>query len=218
MKNGIDQDVVDVTLKELASIEKSMTEEKGKGEGDLEALAKATKEAEEKKKEEEEEKKRKEAENKEEGEGGEDDEEIEKALQGEIDQELVKASDAFASLEKSVNDGMADLKGQVEDLMKSVSSVVKINIAQAKVIGALTKSIQDMGGLPAPSRTHLGKGKQEEGGELKKSASEAREALTKAVQDGKVRAEYLSISAVRGFKSLPDDVLEAAGLKGFAIE
>lgn len=216
MKNGIDQNVVDETLKELADIEKSMTEEKGKGEGDLEALEKAAKEAEEKKKkEDEEEKARKEA-------GGEevdDVDDLEKALQGELDQELVKASEAYASLEKSVTAGMSDLKGQVESLMKSVASVVKINIAQAKVIGALTKSVQDMGGLPVGgSRTHIGKGKQENNNELKKSISEAREALTKAVQDGKVRPDYLSISAVRGFKSLPDDVLEASGLKGFEIE
>lgn len=209
MKNGIDQNVVDETLKDLADIEKSMTEEKGKGEGDLEALAKAAKDAEKG-----EEKDKKDGQEEDEGE-----EEIEKALEGEIEQELVKASEAYASLEKSVTEGMADLKGQVETLMKSVASVVKINIAQAKVIGALSKSVQEMGGKPVGgSRTHLGKGEQEEGSELKKSASEAREALTKAVQDGKVRPDYLSISAVRGFKSLPDDVLEAAGLKGFAIE
>ena len=132
------------------------------------------------------------------------------------DEALIEASEAYAALEKSVDDGMGSLDTKFELLQKSVTSLTGLCIAQSKVIAALSKSVKGIsdadGGKPVVrSKTELGLG-GDELKDLKKSLSEARELLEKAVEDETVDPRYLGIFGVHGISGLPEDIQKKIGL------
>lgn len=151
---------------------------------------------------------------------------LEKSAQDEnYDEELVKASDAFASLEKSVQEMTTGLAGEVDSLKKSVAALLNLNIKQAKVIASLAKSrhedmeriqksVSELGAKPlSPGQAKFGIGGVEVAEELTKSISEISESLTKAVQTGQVDARHLSIfGTYKDVGRLPEDVKKIIGL------
>lgn len=141
------------------------------------------------------------------------------------DEELVKASEAFASLEKSVQEMTTGLAGEVDSLKKSVAALLNLNIKQAKVIASLAKSrhddmerieksVSELGAKPlSPGQAKFGIGGVEVVEELTKSISEISESLTKAVQAGQVDARHLSIfGTYKDVGRLPEDVKKIIGL------
>lgn len=153
------------------------------------------------------------------GEGGDDEgdggDPIDKSEDEDFTEELIKASQAYADLEKSVTEGIESVNSEVSCLQKSVESLLALSVKQAKVIGSLVKSVQEIGAQPVgASKTQLGVGSQQDDGkEMTKSVSEISDLLLKAVQEDKVDARYLSIFGT--YKTpdvLPAEVKEAIGL------
>lgn len=153
------------------------------------------------------------------GEGGDDEgdggDPIDKSEDEDFTEELIKASQAYADLEKSVTEGIESVNSEVSCLQKSVESLLALSVKQAKVIGSLVKSVQEIGAQPVgASKTQLGVGSQQDDGkEMTKSVSEISDMLLKAVQEDKVDARYLSIFGT--YKTpdvLPAEVKEAIGL------
>lgn len=132
--------------------------------------------------------------------------------------ELVKASEMYAELQKSVETGIGNVAGDIATLQKSQASLVKLSIGQANVIGALTKSVKDMMSLVGkqptiPNKAVLGVGERDKDTGLKKSVSEISESLNKAVSEGKVPSAWLSIwGTYRDVDRFPEDVKTALGL------
>ena len=133
--------------------------------------------------------------------------EVEKSQDEDYDDELVKASEAYASLEKSVVEGIGEIGGGMETMSKSIAALMNLNIKQAKVIAGqakqneelvksiqeLVKSVQELGGQPvAPNKAVLGVGGHDET-PIAKSTSDVRELLIKAVFDKKVDSRWLSL-------------------------
>lgn len=153
------------------------------------------------------------------GEGGDDEgdggDPIDKSEDEDFTEELIKASQAYADLEKSVTEGIESVNAEVSCLQKSMESLLALSVKQAKVIGSLVKSVQEIGAQPVgASKTQLGVGSQQDDGkEMTKSVSEISDMLLKAVQEDKVDAQYLSIFGT--YKTpdvLPAEVKEAIGL------
>lgn len=141
------------------------------------------------------------------------------------DEELVKASEAFASLEKSVSEMGYGVTTEINDIKKSLTALLNLNIKQAKVIATLaksqnevneqlTKSISFVGSQPTmPNKAVIGTGTSIESNELKKSISEVSELLVKAVQEKKIDSRYLSIFGThKDVSMLSDDVKKIIGL------
>ena len=132
--------------------------------------------------------------------------------------ELVKASEMYADLQKSVEKGIGNVAVDIAGLQKSQADLLKLGIAQANIISTLTKSVQDLmkvaGKQPmAPNSAKLGIGDDGSDGQLKKSATEITEALTKAVRDAKVDPRYLTDWGVyRNVDRLPDEVKKEIGI------
>lgn len=146
---------------------------------------------------------------------GEDDEDGEPVNKSEEDftEELIKASEAYASLEKSVSEGIGEVNTEVSELKKSMSSLLELNIKQAKVLGSLYKAVKEMGAAPiGRSRTELGLGSRN-AENLEKSVPEITELLIKAVQEKKIDAHYLSTyGTYKTLDVLPDEVKTAIGI------
>lgn len=241
----VNQEALDKAMEELDDLEKSVTEEP---KDELDELTKSLKEElgdeltkshkEPGKKEKEKKKKEEEGaepvpedeDDDDDEDEDEDDEDTEKytdhrkSQDENYDEELVKASDAFASLEKSVQEMTTGLAGEVDSLKKSVAALLNLNIKQAKVIASLAKSrhedmerieksVTGLGAKPlSPGLAKFGLG-GEGVEELTKSISEISESLTKAVQAGQVDARHLSIfGTYKDVGRLPDDVKKIIGL------
>lgn len=153
------------------------------------------------------------------------DDDTEKSQQQEFDDELIKASEAYASMESSVRHGIESIHCELDALRKGMAATMNLCIKQAKVIaqfaksmpdlGEMAKSIQTLGGQPmAPNKAVLGIGSMDDPTEaLQKSVSEVQDLLQKAVQDGKVDARYLSIyGTYKDINRLPVDVRDIIGL------
>jgi Mg2+ and Co2+ transporter CorA len=216
----LEKSVPETKSDELDELTKSLEEELG------EDLSKSQEELDEdlSKSEKEEEKEEKKEEKEEEDKGGEP-EPIDKSQDDNYDEELVKASEAFASLEKSVSAIGNGLGEEIYDLKKSLAALLNLNIKQAKVIASLAKSRNEdmerieksmsaLGSKPViPGQACFGLGAGEHVEELAKSISEISELLTKAVQEKKVDARYLSIfGTTKDVGRLPDDVKKIIGL------
>jgi len=151
----------------------------------------------------------------EDGEDGEDGEDVNKSEDNEeFTEELIKASEAYASLEKSVSEGIGEVNTEVSELKKSMSSLLALNVKQAKVIGSLFKAVKEMGAAPiGRSRTELGLGGSRNKEEMEKSVPEITELLLKAVQENKIDAHYLSMyGTYKTTDVLPDEVKTAIGI------
>lgn len=140
-----------------------------------------------------------------------------------FDDELVKASEAYADLEKSVVRGFGVIADQIDTLSKSLAANMNLNIKMAKVIAELSKSRKEdvealteisksIGATPvAPGKAVLGLGGNQD--PIKKSVSEITMDLTKAVQDGRVEARFLSIYGThKDADRLPESVRKEIGL------
>lgn len=164
-----------------------------------------------------------------EGEDDDDEDDCNKSESGEYDDELVKASEAYASLEKSVMEGMGELGGELDTMRKSLAALMNLNIKQAKVIAGqtrqtedllksvqdLVKSVESFGAQPVGvSSTKLGVGSAAGPEEpVKKSHSEIQEALIKAIDEGKIAAHCLSIyGTYKDINRLPQDARKAIGM------
>lgn len=157
-------------------------------------------------------------------EGGEP-EDMGKSDDSDFDDELIKASEAYADLTKSVEVGIGGIFSELDFMKKSMAALMNLNIKQAKVIAefaksrkeeteAITKSLATIGAAPTiPGKAVIGIGASEAPAELKKSTSEITELLVKAANDGKIDARYLSIyGTYKTVDSLPDSVKQTIGI------
>lgn len=148
-----------------------------------------------------------------------------KSDDSDFDDELIKASEAYADLTKSVEDGIGGIFSELDSMKKSMAALMNLNIKQAKVIAelaksrkeeteAITKSLATIGAAPTiPGKAVIGIGASEAPAELKKSTSEITELLVKAANDGKIDARYLSIyGTYKTVDSLPDSVKQTIGI------
>ena len=226
------QEALNKAMEELEEVEKSMQQEE---ESELDALTKAL-EAEigepmsksEDEADEDLSKSEQEPDGDEDGKDDDDDgdgkDEMGKSDDFEFDDELVKASEAYDELTKSVHDGIGSVLGEMDSIKKSMAALMNLNIKQAKVIAELVKSRKDdvnamaemaksIGSVPvAPGKAVLGMGNDGSHGILQKSVSEVHESLLKAVSEGKVNAQYLSIfGTYKDVERLPQEVRQAIG-------
>jgi Mg2+ and Co2+ transporter CorA len=160
--------------------------------------------------------------------GDDDDDDVEKSDDATYDDELVKASEAYASLEKSVMEGMGELGGELDTMRKSMAALMNLTIKQAKVIAGqakandqlvksvedLAKSVQALGAQPVgASKTVLGVGSVADEEPVKKSHSEIQDALIKAIDEGKIAAQCLSIyGTYKDINKLPKEARTAIGM------
>lgn len=148
-----------------------------------------------------------------------------KSDDSDFDDELIKASEAYADLTKSVEVGIGGIFSELDFMKKSMAALMNLNIKQAKVIAefaksrkeeteAITKSLATIGAAPTiPGKAVIGIGASEAPAELKKSTSEITELLVKAANDGKIDARYLSIyGTYKTVDSLPDSVKQTIGI------
>lgn len=197
---------------ELDELTKALEEELG---DDLSKACKDDKEDEEKEKSDDEEKDEKDAEPQPFGKSQDDD----------YDEELVKASEAFASLEKSMGESIGSLAGDINDLRKSLAALLNLNIKMAKVTTSLAKSRQEdtdritksmtvLGSAPvAPGRAVIGIGNAVPAETIEKSVPVIREALIKSVSEGKVEAKWLGVyDRFKTTDIFTDEVKSALGI------
>ena len=136
----------------------------------------------------------------------------------ELHAEMVKASEEFADLRKSVETGTAGIDAKLDTLLKGMTLLSTVVFKQASVVGTLTKSVQDVaaqaGKQPiGASKTQLGAKELDKGGQMKKSRTEVQADLKKAVDDGTVKPYFLSAFASKGVAGLPADVMKIIGLE-----
>ena len=146
-------------------------------------------------------------------------------------EELVKASEAYASLEESIQKSHGGIQEQLSTMCKSMGALLNLNLKMAGVISAqstelaglkksreldldaMQKSIATLGGQPVvPNKAVLGKGTLDEE-PMTKSVSEVNELLLKSVQEGKVDSRYLGIYGTYKIpECLPADVRKVIGI------
>lgn len=119
--------------------------------------------------------------------------------------ELVKASEAYASMEESVRKSHQAIEGGMDDLRKAVAALTNLTIKQAMVITDMVKSRQEdsdlmrksmsaIAAIPTvPNKAVLGIGSADESEPLQKSVSEVRELLIKAVTEKRVAPQWLGL-------------------------
>lgn len=147
-----------------------------------------------------------------------------KSDNNEFADELIKASEAYADLEKSVQDGIGGVLDELDSIKKSMAALMNLNIKQAKVIAELVKSKQGesesiskslaaLAGAPMiPNQAKIGLGGEQEES-IKKSVSEITELLIKSVQEGSTDARYLSLYGThKTLECLPESVRKTIGL------
>lgn len=147
-----------------------------------------------------------------------------KSENDEFADELIKASEAYADLEKSVQDGIGGVLGELGSIKKSMAALMNLNIKQAKVIAELvksrqgeseniTKSLAALAGAPMiPNQAKIGLGGEQEE-TIRKSVSETTELLIKSVQEGSTDARYLSLYGThKTIECLPESVRKTIGL------
>jgi hypothetical protein len=136
----------------------------------------------------------------------------------ELHAEMVKASEEFADLRKSVEAGTAGVDAKLDTLLSGMKLLSTVVFKQASVVGHLTKSVQDVsaqaGKQPVgASKTQLGADKTDQGEQMVKSRTEIQADLKKAIDDGTVKPYFLSAFASKGVLGLPDDVKKIIGLE-----
>ena len=131
---------------------------------------------------------------------------------------MVKASEEFADLRKSVEAGTASTDAKLDAMQKSIALIAKVVFKSASVVGTLTKSVQDVSATAGKqpvgaSKTQLGTDNTNQGQLMEKSRTEIQADLKKAVDDGTVKPYFLSAFASKGVAGLPDDVKKIIGLE-----
>lgn len=151
--------------------------------------------------------------------------EMEKSEGSDFDDELIKASEAYDELTKSVEGGIGAVLTELDTMKKSMAALMNLNIKQAMVIAELVKSRKDdvaamaemvksVGATPvAPGKAVFGLGGAEEVGKIEKSHGEIVMELTKAVQEKRVEARFLGwYGTHKDASRLPDNVKKEIGL------
>lgn len=153
-----------------------------------------------------------------------DEDDLDKSDGEEFGDELIKASEAYASLEKSVNEFGMSVSEELDTMRKSMAALMNLNIKQAKVIASLAKSIPEMGAITksmadlasqptSPSKAILGIKDSDSTEPLQKSISEVTGLLTAAVSAGKIDARHLSVfGTYKDVTRLPKEVQTIIGL------
>lgn len=137
----------------------------------------------------------------------------------EIHAEMVKASEEFIDLRKSVEAGNEGIEAKIDLLQKSIALLSTVVFKQAAVVGKLTKSVQDTvaeaGKKPVgQSKTVLGKGDGGGAAEpMEKSRTEIQAELKKAIEDETIKADALSRFAIRGKAGLTAPEKKIIGLE-----
>jgi Mg2+ and Co2+ transporter CorA len=218
------KEALEKAMQELDDVEKSI---QGEEESELDALTKALEEEigeDLSKSDDAADEDLAKSEDEEEDEKDEDDDDMDKSDMSDFDDELVKASEGYADLTKSVEEGIGGVLDELDAMKKSMAALMNLNIKQAKVIAELVKSRKDdvaaitdmaksIGAAPmAPGKAVFGVGGAQEQ-KIEKSASEITMDLTKAVQDGRVEARFLSIYGThKDVDRLPESVRKEIGL------
>ena len=135
-----------------------------------------------------------------------------------LHEEMVKASEEFADLRKSVEAGTAGVDAKLDTLLSGMKLLSTVVFKQASVVGHLTKSVQDVsanaGKQPVGgSKTQLGTKELDQGNQMEKSRTEIQADLKKAVDEGTVKPYFLSAFASKGVAGLPADVKKIIGLE-----
>ncbi|MCK5607618.1 hypothetical protein KAR91_37385 [Candidatus Pacearchaeota archaeon] len=137
----------------------------------------------------------------------------------EIHEEMVKASEEFIDLRKSVEAGTEGIAAKLDLLQKSIVLLSTVVFKQAAVVGKLTKSVQDTvaeaGKKPVgQSKTVLGKGAGGGAEEpMEKSRTEIQAELKKAVEEGTIKADALSRFSIRNIAGLTAPEKKIIGLE-----
>jgi hypothetical protein len=135
-----------------------------------------------------------------------------------LHEEMVKASEEFADLRKSVEVGTAGTDAKLDTLLKGMALLSTVVFKQAAVVGTLTKSVQDVSAAAGKkpvgaSKTQLGTKILDKGAPMEKSRTEIQADLKKAIDEGTVKPYFLSAFASKGVDGLPDDVKTIIGLE-----
>ena len=218
-----EQEALNKAMEELDQVEKSL---QGEEESELDALTKALEEelGEDLSKSEDPAEDDLSKGHKEPDGDGKEDKGMEKSDDYGFDDEIIKASEAYDELTKSVQDGIGSVLEEVDSIKKSMAALMNLNIKQAKVIAELVKSRKDdvnamaemaksVGSAPvAPGKAVLGMGNDGSIGNLQKSVGDVHEALLKAVSEGKVNSHYLAVfGTYKDVERLPQEVRQAIG-------
>lgn len=223
------QEALQKAMQELDDVEKSI---QGEEESELDALTKSLEdEIGEDPTEADLSKGHKEPDGDEDGEDGdgdgkkEDDDDMNKSDMSDFDDELVKASEAYDELTKSVEGGIGAVMAEMDSMKKSMAALMNLNIKQAKVICELVKSrhedvsamaemAKSVGATPvAPGKAVFGIGSITGEEKIEKSSAEITMALTKAVQEKRVDAHFLGwYGTHKDADGLPTNVRKEIGL------
>lgn len=132
----------------------------------------------------------------------------------ELADELIKASEAYAELELSVQSMEKSFNEQIGSLTDAVATLTQLMQATGKGVVSLSKSVRDgmeiLGGLPAPGKAPVvGERREPTAGRTK---SEVVNLIKSAVNEGTVEAHWLSKASIYGEACLSDDVKQKIGL------
>lgn len=147
--------------------------------------------------------------------GDADQDKVKKSLEDdELENELVKASEAYAELEGSVN-ALAKSQGeQADELRSALASLTSLTMAVGRGVVALNKSIREFGGQPiaAGKKPLLGEGREKVTEGLAKSKAEVVELVKSAIEQDKLDIRWLSKVSVHGPECLSEEVKTIIGL------
>lgn len=211
------QEAYDKAMEELETLEKSLEEKDGNE--DIDALTKALEEEISEDLQKSDDGDADDAPGEEEAEDDDEDDTKKSQDDGYAD-ELVKASEAYADLEKSVKEFAGDVTDDINSLRKSIAAQMNLMIKIAKVlaptsqkIDALSKSLDEVKRQPmVPNKAQLGIGTSISE-PMSKSVAEVTDLLVKAVQEQKVDARWLGVfGTYKDANRLPEDVKTAIGL------
>jgi hypothetical protein len=147
-------------------------------------------------------------------EGGGDEDDTKKSMDDELEQELVKASEAYADLEASVHALSKSQGEQNDELRSAVASLTSLTVAIGRGVVGLRKSISEFGGQPfiTGKKPLLGEGRKKVSEGFAKSKSEVIGLIKSAAEDGKLDIKWMGKVSVHGPECLPDDIKSIIGL------
>lgn len=127
-----------------------------------------------------------------------------------LEQELIKASDAYAELEGSVDELRKSFDQKFDVVCAAIADLTTLVQAVGKGTVTLSKSLKEWGAQPgATSGAFVGTGREGGGESLTKSRSEVVSLVKSAVESGSVPAIWLTKVSVHGEACLPDHIKTA---------
>lgn len=130
-----------------------------------------------------------------------------------LEAELIKASEAYADLESSVESLRKSTEAEMTDIKGALAGVTELIQAVGKGVVALNKSLKTWGNAPGKSsRAVLGDGRQTATEGLQKSKSEVTALVKAAVEEGTLAPIWLSKVSVHGEGVLTPEIKAQIGL------